>query len=110
MEDPVPLRLTTVVGFVVDVLTIVSVPVALLATVGVNCTESVADWPAFNTRGSVAPETLKPVPATVTALTVTAEPPDEVSVSDWVAVVFRATVPNVKLDALIVSAAGAAFS
>lgn len=40
---PVPLRLTFAVGFVDEVLLMVSCPLAAPLTVGSNCTESVAD-------------------------------------------------------------------
>ncbi len=54
------------------------------------------------------PETVKPVPATVTALTVTAAVPDEVKVSDFVVAVFTFTLPKHKLDELTLSVGTAA--
>lgn len=40
------------------------------------------------------PEMLNPAPATVPALRVSAAVPEEVSVTDWVAGVFRFTLPK----------------
>ena len=50
--------------------------------------------------GKVIPETVKPVPATVPALTVTAEVPVEDNVSVCVVGVFTLTLPNPMLPAL----------
>jgi len=44
--------------------------------------------------GRVHPETVKPVPLIVTALTVTAAVPVEERVTDWVTGVFSATLPK----------------
>ena len=52
----------------------------------------------FRVRGKVAPETVKPVPATVAALTVTAAVPVEDRVNVCVAAVFTFTLPKDKLD------------
>jgi len=57
----------------------------------------------FRVRGKLAPETVKPVPATVAAVTVTAAVPDEVKVSDFVVAVFTFTLPKDKLDELTLS-------
>ena len=48
-------------------------------------------------RGKLAPETVKPLPVTVAALTVTAVLPVEVKVTDCVAGVFTLTLPKDKL-------------
>ena len=53
--------------------------------------------------GKVAPETEKPVPATVAALTVTAAVPVEDRVTDWVAGEFVKTSPKPMLVALMLS-------
>jgi len=50
------------------------------------------------------------VPVTAAALTVTAAPPVEVSVSDWVAGELTSTLPKAKVDALSVSVAVPGFS
>ena len=54
-------------------------------------------------RGKVAPETVKPVPVTVAALTVTDAVPEEVKVSDCVAGEFRETSPKPMVVALTLS-------
>jgi hypothetical protein len=51
----------------------------------------------------VAPETVKPVPSTVAALTVTDAVPVEVRVTDCVAGEFKFTSPNAMLVALMVN-------
>lgn len=53
--------------------------------------------------GKVPPETEKPVPETVAALTVTDAPPVEESVTDCVAGVSITTFPNDTLVALMLS-------
>jgi hypothetical protein len=57
----------------------------------------------FRVRGKVAPETVKPVPATVAALTVTDAVPEEVKVRDWVAGEFRSTSPKAMVVAFTLS-------
>jgi len=54
----------------------------------------------FKVIGKVIPETVKPVPATVAALTVTATVPVEDRVSVCVAGVFTLTLPNTILPVL----------
>ncbi len=53
--------------------------------------------------GKLAPETVKPVPVTVAALTVTEAVPEEVKVTDCVAGEFRTTSPKATLVALTLS-------
>lgn len=62
----------------------------------------------FKVSGNVAPETVNPVPATVAALTVTAEVPVEDKVSVCVVAVFTLTLPNDRLDELTPSEIAAA--
>jgi hypothetical protein len=107
---PVPLRLTTAVGLVDELLVMASWPVADPATVGSNCTLRVTAWPGFNVTGKAAPDTVNPVPVTVAALTVTAEVPVEVKVTDFVTGVFTATLPNDRLLALTPRVVVTAFS
>jgi hypothetical protein len=57
----------------------------------------------FRVRGKVAPETVKPVPVRVAALTVTAAVPVEDRVSVCVAAVFTLTLPKDRLDELTLS-------
>lgn len=97
---PVPLRLTSVEVPLEELLVIVSDPVAAPARAGSNCTVSVAVCVPVKVIGNVTPETLKPVPATVAALTVTAEVPPDDRTRVCVAGVFTFTVPNVKLSEL----------
>ena len=64
----------------------------------------------FRARGKVAPETVKPVPAAVAALTVTAAVPVEERVNVCVVAVFTFTLPKDKLDELTLSVGTAAPS
>jgi len=54
-------------------------------------------------RGKLAPETVKPVPVTVAALTVTAEVPVEDRVSAWLVAAFTLTLPKARFVALRLS-------
>ena len=103
MATPVPLRLTTAVGFVDEVLVMVNVPVTAPAAVGSNCTLRVAVWLGFKVSGKLAPETLKPLPATTAEFTVTAAVPVEDSVTDCVVGVFTFTLPKATVVALMLS-------
>jgi hypothetical protein len=100
---PVPPRLRIAVGFVDEVLTTVSVPVAAPATVGSNCTLIVTVWFGLNVIGKVPPEIVNPLPLTVTELTVTAAVPVEDRITDCVAAEFRFTSPKAMLVALMLS-------
>jgi hypothetical protein len=72
--EPVPLS-AIVSGEFGALLTTEMLPVELPEPVGANCAVKLADCPAAIVIGVVAPETLKPVPVTFTAETVTlAEP------------------------------------
>ena len=77
---PVPVRLIKVEVPLVELLVKVNEPESAPAAVGSNCTVSVAVEFGLIVSGKVAPETVKPAPATVAALTVTAEEPVEDSV------------------------------
>ena len=57
----------------------------------------------FRVRGKVAPETVKPVPVRVAALTVTAAVPVEDRVNVCVVAVFTLTLPKDRLDELTLS-------
>jgi len=107
---PVPLKLTVVIGFATDVLTIVSVPVARPAVAGSNETWIVAACPAIKMRGEAPPESENPAPCTVARLTVTGKTPEDDKVTDCVAGVFRATSPKFKLFALTVSDGAPVFN
>ena len=97
---PNPLRLITAELPVEELLAMVSWPVAAPATAGSNCTESAIFWPGFNVTGNVEPDTVKPAPVNVAALTVTGSDPVEANVKDWVAVVFRGTAWKARFVAL----------
>ena len=76
-----------------------------------NATFSVTAWPRFNVTGKVLPEIAKPAPVTAAALTVTGAVPVEVKVTACsVVAVFTATLPKVKLVALMLSAGTDAFN
>ena len=60
--------------------------------------------------GKVAPDTAKPVPVTVAALTVTSAVPVELSVRVCVEDVFTSTLPNTILVALMLNVGATAFN
>ena len=107
---PVPLKLITAVGPVEELLEMVTWPVAVPALAGSNSMFSVADWFGFNVSGNAVPDIVKPVPVRVAALIVTGMLPVDVSVTDFVAGVFRFTLPKVTLVALRLSVGWAAFN
>ena len=100
---PLPVRLITVEVPLDELLVKVNEPVSAPATVGSNCTVSVAVEFGLRVSGKVAPEKVKPAPATVAALMVTAAVPVEDSVTVCVVAVFTFTVPNPMLPALTLS-------
>jgi len=97
---PDPLRLTTIDVPLDELLVKVNDPVSAPAAVGSNCTVSVAVEFGVRVSGKVAPETVKPGPATVPAVMVTATVPVEDRVTVCVVAVFTFTVPNPMLPAL----------
>jgi len=84
-------------------LLIVNVPVALPTVVGLNCTCNVNDCVGASVTGRPPLTTAKPVPLTVTELTVTGAVPVEVSVSDCAVDVSTVTLPKLRLPTLTVS-------
>ncbi len=74
-----------------------TVPVTAPAAVGSNSMFNVAVCPGFRVSGKLTPDMLKPVPVTAPALMISGAVPDEVSVTDCVAGVFRPTSPNATL-------------
>jgi hypothetical protein len=90
-------------------LPIAIVPVTAPAVVGSNLTVSVAACPGFSVTGKL-PESPNPVPLSVAALIVSGAVPEEVSVTDWLTVELRATLPKDTLLVLSVSAGVPAFS
>jgi hypothetical protein len=99
----VPLRATTAVLPLDELLLIVIWPLAVPAAVGRNCTCSVIDCVGFSVTGKLPPTIVKPVPVIAAELTVTGEVPVDVSVNDWVVAVFTVTLPKLKVAALIVN-------
>jgi hypothetical protein len=100
---PVPLRLTTAVPFVDELLLIVNFPVPAPAAVGLYCTLNVAVCFEFKVNGRVAPLTVKPVPLIEAADTFTGPVPVDVSVTVCVAVEPTATFPKLRAPGLTVS-------
>jgi len=100
---PVPLKATAAVLPLVELLLIVSCPVAVPAAVGRNCSCKVIDWLGLSVTGKLPATRVKPVPATEAEFTVTAEVPDDVSVSDRVVEEFKFTLPKLRLGALTVN-------
>jgi hypothetical protein len=100
---PEPLRLTTVDVPLDELLVKVNDPESAPAAVGSNCTVSVAVEFGLRVSGKVAPETVKPDPATSASLTITATVPVEDNVSVCVVAVFTLTLPKPMLAALTIS-------
>lgn len=100
---PEPLRLTKVDVPLDELLVKVNEPESAPAAVGSNCTVSVRVAFGLRVSGKVAPETVKPGPATVASLTMTATVPVEDKVSVCVVGVFTLTFPKVMLAALTLS-------
>lgn len=107
---PVPLRPTTEVEPVEELVEMVSCPAADPDASGLNCTLSVAAWDGFKVTGNVVPEMVKLSPVSATALMVNGALPVEVMVTDCVAGVFTATFPNERAVGLMPSVALAAFN
>jgi hypothetical protein len=99
----VPLRATTAVEPVDELLLIVIWPLAAPVNVGLNCTCSVTAWVGFSVTGKLPPAIVNPVPVIAAELTVTGDVPVDVSVSDCVVAVFAVTLPKLRLEALTVS-------
>ena len=98
---PVPLRLITPIGFVEELLVKVRAPVTGPVAEGSKPTVSVADCPRLRVSGKLAPDMLKPVPASVPALMVSGAVPEEVKVTDsGVAAVPTVTLPKAMLAVL----------
>lgn len=108
---PVPLRRTPAVPPAAALLVSVRAPLTVPVAVGANLICSVAVAPGLSVTGKLDPDTLKPEPVTEAALMVSAALPDDVMVRVWsVAVVFRVTVPKLRLVLLRANAGAAASS
>ena len=99
---PLPFMASTALAFVLLFAT-VSCPVVAASTVGANETVTTADSPGLRVIGNPE-EAAKFVPATDTLLKTSGAVPDEVTVTDRVAVVPTGTVPKATLDTLKVRA------
>jgi hypothetical protein len=100
---PVPLRSTDCVVPVDESLVRVSVPLAAPATVGSNCTASVAVPFGLIVNGNDSPEIEKPVPVTVAPLTVTGAVPVELRLMLCAIALFTGSVPKAMLALLRLS-------
>ena len=96
----VPLRATTAVEPVDELLLIVICPLAVPVDVGRNCTCNVTACPGFSVTGTLPLTIVKPAPMIVAELTVTGAVPADVNVNDWVVAEFAVTLPKLKLAAL----------
>jgi hypothetical protein len=97
----VPLRATTAVLPLDELLVMVICPLAAPVIMGVYCTCSVIDWVGFRITGKLPPTIVKPVPVIAAEFTVRGEDPLDVSVNDSVVEVFTVTLPKLRLAALI---------
>ena len=88
----------TLVGELVAVLEIETLPVALPAAAGANVEVKVALWPAIRIRGSDGPLTPKPCPATVACVSVTGAMPVLETRKVWLPAAPTVTVPKLKLS------------
>jgi hypothetical protein len=100
---PVPLRVTAAVPPVVELLLMVIFPLAAPVVVGSNWTCSVTDWFGFSVTGKLWATIVKPAPVIAVELTVTADVPEEVSVTVIDFAVFTVSLPKLRLDALTVN-------
>jgi hypothetical protein len=99
-DCPVPLRATTTVPLVAELLEIVIVPVCPPTVAGSKLTCKVADCPGFSVAGNVAPDIEKSVPVSVAEFTVSGAVPDDVSVTVSVVDVLTVTSPKLRLVVL----------
>lgn len=98
---PVPLRLTVAVA---ALLPIITEPLKEPAVVGSKVTVKATAWPGLRVIGKLPPETAKPGPPAEMPLMVSVPLPEDVTVTDLVVGVFRATDPNDRLVGLTVIA------
>src|SRR5271155_268095 len=105
---PVPVKASVAVLPLVELLLIVSCPVAAPATVGRNCSCKVTDWFGFSVTGRLPLTMVKPAPVIESEFTVTAEVPDDVSVTEAFADEFTVTLPKLRVEALSVNCGFAA--
>jgi hypothetical protein len=92
-----------IVGELLALLAIDTLPLSTPVVVGANCTVRVAVWPGVRISPELMPEPLKPVPLTVTPEMVTLVFPVFVSVVGNDALWPACTVPKLRLVALALS-------
>jgi len=97
---PVPLKATTDVLPLVELLFTEICPVAAPVVVGSNCTFRVTDCVGLRVIGKLPPTIVKPVPEIAAEFTVTGEVPTEVRVKVCVVAVLSVTLPKFRLIAL----------
>jgi hypothetical protein len=97
---PLPLRFTTLVVPVVELLVNVRLPDAAPTAPGSNWTWIERAMAGPSVTGKAAPENVKPAPDRVAALTVTGEVPAEVSVTGRVTGIPTGTSPKFKVAGL----------
>jgi hypothetical protein len=100
---PVPLNATTAVLPLVELLLMVSCPAAAPVAVGRNCTCRVTDWLGLSVTGKLPATKEKADPAIEAEFTVTAEVPEELSVSEPFAEEFTVTLPKLRVEELSVN-------
>jgi hypothetical protein len=96
----IPLRATSVVLPVDELLAIVNVPVAAPANAGLNWTCNVNDCVGASVTGKVLSARAKPAPEITAEFMVTGAVPVEVNVSECAVEVFTVTLPKLRLPAL----------
>jgi hypothetical protein len=106
----VPLSGIVRVGFVDELLVMLSWPVIEPVAVGLNNTLAVPVCPGLRVMGRLTGDSEKALPVTVMEFTVTGEVPLEVNVKICATGVFSSTLPNEILVAFTVSMAVPAFS
>jgi hypothetical protein len=105
---PVPLRATTDVLPLVELLLIVIWPDCVPVVVGRNRSCSVNDWVGFRITGKLPPRSANPAPETMAEFTVNGEVPVDVSVRVFDINVPTAPLPKSRLPGLIVNCGFAA--
>jgi hypothetical protein len=100
---PVPLKATVAVLPLVELLLIESFPLAAPAAVGRKFSCKVTVWFGFSVTGKLPATRVKPAPVMEAEFTVTAEVPEDVSVTEPVAAEFTVTLPKLRVEALSVN-------
>jgi hypothetical protein len=99
----VPVRATAAVLPLAELLPIVSCPVSVPTAVGKNRNCKVTEWFGLSVTGKLPEAMVKPAPEIEAEFTVTADVPDDVSVTEPVAEEFTVTLPKLRADALSVN-------